>query len=488
MEGCLHTERETLKGFDDSESENIDEDIEDLLPNDPFGMAISISLPNDPFGMGISISLPNDPFGMDINISLPNDPLGMDINLSLPKDPFGMDFIIGTGAASITGWIDDFGSRTRGLTHETSKAKMVDDDKLLAELNFVWSNSMEFESEVGDNKMVASVGSMLGNEDGSQHYMLGGNMEEFICFGHKRNWISGDATLEPNGQENDCSVNEGGAVADALFFALGYLGVRDLLSVERVCKSLREAVQNDPLLWRNVHIDRPLNGKVTDDDLMRLTNRAQGTLRSLNLVECIKITDTGLKRLLERNPGLTKLSVPGCIRLNVEGLLHNLKFFKSVGIPGIEHLRIGGLFGITNQHFKEFKVLVGADKDKQSRPYKPRFYGAGQLYLSLDDERTIDIETCPRCQQVRQVYDCPTESCQGKLNDVQSCRGCTFCIARCINCGCCLNNSDYEETFCFDLLCLECWAQLLSCQERVTFSPKHTCLHPQASYRFVLYG
>lgn len=63
-------------------------------------------------------------------------------------------------------------------------------------------------------------------------------------------------------------------MADALFSALGYLGVRDLLSVEKVCNSLRDAVQNDPLLWRNINLDCPLNGKVTDDDILRLTNRA----------------------------------------------------------------------------------------------------------------------------------------------------------------------------------------------------------------------
>lgn len=94
-----------------------------------------------------------------------------------------MNFTISTIAASITGWIEDFGPRTREFeTDETSKDKMFDDDKLLAQLNFVWSKSMEFESEVGDNKMVASVGSMLGYEDGSHddHYMFGGNTEKFI--------------------------------------------------------------------------------------------------------------------------------------------------------------------------------------------------------------------------------------------------------------------------------------------------------------------
>lgn len=68
MEGCPDTERENLNGLYDSKSKKIDEDIDDLLPNDPFGMGISINLPNDPFSMDTNISLPNDPLDMDINL------------------------------------------------------------------------------------------------------------------------------------------------------------------------------------------------------------------------------------------------------------------------------------------------------------------------------------------------------------------------------------------------------------------------------------
>ncbi|KAE8665035.1 hypothetical protein F3Y22_tig00112699pilonHSYRG00079 [Hibiscus syriacus] len=52
---------------------------------------------------------------------------------------------------------------------------------------------------------------------------------------------------------------------EALILALGYLGVRDLFVIENVCTSLRSIVQNDPLLWRSIHIDPPLNEKITDD-------------------------------------------------------------------------------------------------------------------------------------------------------------------------------------------------------------------------------
>lgn len=68
-------------------------------------------------------------------------------------------------------------------------------------------------------------------------------------------------------------------MADAIFSALGYLGVRDLLSVEKVCNSLRDAVQNDPLLWNSLH------------------------------PEPCGVNDTGPKCMVKSNPRLTKVSV-----------------------------------------------------------------------------------------------------------------------------------------------------------------------------------
>jgi hypothetical protein len=99
-----------------------------------------------------------------------------------------------------------------------------------------------------------------------------------------------------------------GAPHPAFAFALGYLGVRDLLLVETVCRSLRYTVRSDPLLWRSIHIDQPLNEKITEDVLLQLTDRAQGNLQCLSLVKCPRITDDGLKQLLKSNPRLTKVS------------------------------------------------------------------------------------------------------------------------------------------------------------------------------------
>ncbi|KAH9320840.1 hypothetical protein KI387_015479, partial [Taxus chinensis] len=93
---------------------------------------------------------------------------------------------------------------------------------------------------------------------------------------------------------------------EAIFFTLAYLSPQDLLSVERVCKSLRAAVKNDELLWRHLHVEHPLSKKLTNDALLQLSARAQGHLQCLSLVECLRITDDGLKLVLDSNPNLTK--------------------------------------------------------------------------------------------------------------------------------------------------------------------------------------
>ncbi|KAJ9135433.1 hypothetical protein P3X46_032616 [Hevea brasiliensis] len=287
--------------------------------------------------------------------------------------------------------------------------------------------------------------------------------------------------------------DEGGEPHDALFFALGYLGVKDLLTTGRVCRSLRNAVRGDSLLWKSIHIDQPLSVKITDESLIKLTNRAQGIMECLSLVECIKITDNGLKEVLESNPKLTKLCVPGCVRLSVNSILFNLRVLKSAGTLRIKHLRIGGLSGVTEKQFEELKSILGADKHMQLKANKPRFYHLGRFYLSSDDDCAIDIETCPKCQKLRLVYDCPAESCQGKDQANQSCRACTMCIARCINCGSCIKDCDYEETFCLDFICLVCLKKLLSCQETTpeakgTSSSGETVVPREMTYKFCFYG
>lgn len=175
-----------------------------------------------------------------------------------------------------------------------------------------------------------------------------------------------------------------------------------------------------------------------------------------------------------------QLSVPECTSLTVEGILCNLRAFRSDGSRGIKHLRIGGRFDVTEEQFKELKLLVGVDNSMQSREQKPRFFRQGKLHsMSDDDDRAIDIEVCPRCQKLKLVYDCSSDSCRRTHDSAQLCRACILCIARCICCGCCFKDCDYEETFNLDLLCFNCRKQNLN---------RENTIFQETRYQFCVYG
>lgn len=161
-----------------------------------------------------------------------------------------------------------------------------------------------------------------------------------------------------------------------------------------------------------------------------------------------------------------QLIVPGCTRLSIEGIVGILKAYNSMGTQGVKHLHIGGLYGVTQKHFEELKLLLGADSQLLQHSHKPHFYRRGSFYLSCNDDRAIDIEVCPRCQNFRLVYDCPAESCQELAHTTQVCRACILCIYRCSQCGRCINDSLFEETFCLEWLCYSCSQQLVKCSER----------------------
>ncbi|XP_039061430.1 F-box protein SKIP14-like [Hibiscus syriacus] len=424
-----------------------------------------------------------------------SEPIGIseavndDIVDRLPADPFGME-LRSTFAAAITGWIhdveNDLGSDfcVFGM-QDGEENKIADQQHLFKGLNWVWNGAMSFQQEEGNSSFHG-----FGSEDDGKriddqssffkgmNWVWNGTMsfqqeedsfeideisvpnEHYNGIGIGNGLSNEDFAFDEDGNGVSDDDSEGDAPNTALFYTLGYLGVKDLLGVERVCKSLRDVVRSDPLLWRNIHIKHSLSKRITDDALLKLTSRAQGTIECLSLVGCKMITDDGLRRVLESNPKLNKLSVPECTRLSIEGILFNLKALKSAGFSGIKHLRIGGSFSVTEEQFGELKLLLGKHNSMQSGEPKPQFFCQGQSYLMSDDDRAIDIEVCPRCQKLKLVYDCASQRCRRTNHAAQLCRACILCIARCIRCGCCFKDCDYEETFTLDLLCFNCRKQM----------------------------
>ncbi|KAL6652494.1 hypothetical protein ACP70R_011419 [Stipagrostis hirtigluma subsp. patula] len=277
---------------------------------------------------------------------------------------------------------------------------------------------------------------------------------------------SHDAALACRDTVDAPPAQEGGDAHDAMTYALGFLGLRDILSVEMVCKSLRSAIRNEPFLWRCIHIDSHLGEKISDADLLRLTQKSPGALQCLSLVRCTKITDQGLKAVLESNLQLTELGIFGNVRLTPQGLLDNLRSFNMEAAIGIKKLRIGNLFNASKEQYEEILSLLKIDKTQELHKREPRIFHADcflpdlhggyapDCFLpDLHDEYSLDIEKCPKCPNYKLVYDCPVEGCN--ISRSGTCRGCLVCIRRCLRCGRCID-SEYEETFSLDHLCPSC--------------------------------
>jgi len=235
----------------------------------------------------------------------------------LPVDPFELN--IESTLAAFSDWIEDLEWDFRpedlefgvGETHE----KISDHDHLhFLGLSWAWNGPENLQPQgfgSKENEMSVSGDIFKGyqNFDGvfGGGIVAEGSAGGFLRVKHEDYLVSSTEAVQ-NCTKTECDA-ERGDPHDGLFFVLGYLGVRDLLSLEQVCRSLRDAIRGDPLLWRTVHINQPLNERITDDTLVKLTNRAQGTLQCLILVNCLWITDSGLRRALQSNTGLMKVSI-----------------------------------------------------------------------------------------------------------------------------------------------------------------------------------
>ncbi|KAG9135579.1 hypothetical protein Leryth_002319 [Lithospermum erythrorhizon] len=141
---------------------------------------------------------------------------------------------------------------------------------------------------------------------------------------------------------------------EAIFLVLSYLPVFELIEMSQVCKSLRDAVENDILPWLNIMVDKPLSSRLSDDHLMKITSKANGLLRSLALINCYRVTDDALLVVVTRNPLLEKLFVPGCRRLTPGGVIKAVKM-----VPKLRSLKINGIYNVNKDDLQTLHTLIG---------------------------------------------------------------------------------------------------------------------------------
>lgn len=134
--------------------------------------------------------------------------------------------------------------------------------------------------------------------------------------------------------------------------------------------------------------------------------------------------------------------------------------FLSENNHNLNTLEINGIYGIHNEHLQTLHKLIVHNRTQHNQGLNKILYHEYTKSSTLkrnDTNRPIDVDVCPKCDEVRMVFDCPRIRCE--------CRGCDLCITWCIECGICLrgNDEEVEESCCEDMLCLECWLKLPKC-------------------------
>ena len=144
--------------------------------------------------------------------------------------------------------------------------------------------------------------------------------------------------------------------------------------------------------------------------------------------------------------------------VTVDGIVRNIRAHKERSKTGLKQLRIGGLW-VTREQLEQLNYLLDGGLKQRSQTVKPRFYPSGHyadFALLPDDDRTIDLEACPKCGGVALVYDCTNESCQNQRDHTATeCRACYLCIPRCDVCGKCLHG-EYVDIYYLERRCLDC--------------------------------
>lgn len=165
-----------------------------------------------------------------------------------------------------------------------------------------------------------------------------------------------------------------------------------------------------------------------------------------------------------------QLYVPGCTALTPDGVIKAVKLLTRSD-HRLKSIRVNGIYNMRKEDFEILEHLLEENQMQKEQKGPKLYHEFKKLTVSKLKETSpsIDVDLCPKCNELQVVYDCPRDSCK-RMRHLQQkqqgeCRGCRYCIPRCEECGICVKDDEEEpeEAACPDSLCLNCWLQLPKC-------------------------
>lgn len=158
-----------------------------------------------------------------------------------------------------------------------------------------------------------------------------------------------------------------------------------------------------------------------------------------------------------------QLYLRGCTGLTIEGVLGAVKLLTK-GNHKLKSLSISGIYNVKREDFETLGHLMGINQMQKKEGNKNFKYHrrSGLSTFGQESQTSIDVDICPKCGEVREIFDCPRNSCIRRKQLIE-CRSCFLCVPRCEECGVCTKDEEVGEAACADILCLDCWLQLPKC-------------------------
>lgn len=276
-------------------------------------------------------------------------------------------------------------------------------------------------------------------------------------------------------------------VPEGFLLALQYVDTCDLLAVEQVCSQLRDAVRQNPLLWRAIVVPRGPSARMTTIAFRHMVDRSQGLLTAVQVDGFVE-DGSGLLEALQGCVNLEKLHIPSCRAVNCQHVVELLRHLNHAAAragkarPKLSQLRVKSTATYRTAESGDRTFILDElqanlcnsqrwdgrhhDYSLQQAELYYHLYNSQTLESdpSFDDPRLLDWDECPRCgncDESSTVYSCTSPHCEGGDRE---CRACIRCIERCRGCGRCGGESRLRETLCHcRRLCLPCMEGLPKC-------------------------
>lgn len=104
-----------------------------------------------------------------------------------------------------------------------------------------------------------------------------------------------------------------------------------------------------------------------------------------------------------------QLHVPGCAYLTADGIVRAIKRLQEQK-GNLKSLHIRGISNITKEHFDILKLMFQNNVEEGLMSTKYSHWRS--LTLNRQDDRPMDVDICPKCRDVRMVFNCTRENCR----------------------------------------------------------------------------